>query len=180
MKFTKTKIPDVLLITPKIFEDDRGFFLESYQDLDFMEAGIYPNFVQENHSGSKKGVLRGLHYQSICPQGKLIKVAVGEIFDVAVDLRVNSKTFGQWISFFLSSYNKKQLWIPVGFAHGFYVVSDWAEVYYKTTNYYNPDGEHTIIWNDLDLNIDWPTDNKIPLLSKKDMIGENFKDAIYF
>jgi len=180
MEFTKTKMPDVILITPKIFEDDRGFFLESYQKQHYTNTGVDTNFVQSNHSGSKKGVLRGLHYQSINPQGKLVKVAVGEIFDVAVDLRINSKTFGQWIGFFLSSYNKKQLWIPVGFAHGFLVVSDWAEVYYETTDYYNPKGEHTIIWNDLDLNIDWPTDNKIPLLSKKDMIGENFKDAIYF
>ena len=169
MKTENLKIPSVILITPDIFEDERGFFVESYQKERFAIAGISYEFVQDNHSKSMQGVLRGLHYQIKKPQGKLIRVVAGEIFDVAVDLRKASATFGQWVGAFLSAENKKQLWIPPGFAHGFYVVSRSSEVLYKATDYYAPEWERNILWNDPRIGIQWPLINgEQPNLSIKD------------
>ena len=168
MKVTKTSIPEVLLIEPQVYGDERGFFFESFNYKKWREAtGIKTNFVQDNHSRSVKNVLRGLHYQIKQTQGKLVRVAVGEIFDVAVDIRKNSLTFGKWVGVTLSADNKKQLWVPEGFAHGFLVLSDMAEVLYKATDYYSPQNERSIIWNDPSLNIDWPLDEK-PVLSVND------------
>lgn len=155
MKVTPTKIPDVVIIEPRVFGDDRGFFYESYNEKTFTEAtGITRNFVQDNHSRSQKNVLRGLHYQIQQPQGKLVRVVVGEVLDVAVDIRKSSPTFGQWVSCLLSAENKRLFWVPEGFAHGFVVLSDAAEFLYKTTDYYAPEYERTILWNDADLGID--------------------------
>ncbi|QKJ50544.1 dTDP-4-dehydrorhamnose 3,5-epimerase [Providencia rettgeri] len=155
MKITPTEIPDVLIIEPKIFEDERGFFFESFNQKQFEDAVGYPvNFVQDNHSKSSKGVLRGLHYQKApYAQGKLVRCIVGEVFDVAVDIRKDSNTFGQWVGVNLSAENKRQLWIPEGFAHGFLVLSETAEFVYKTSDYYQPSTEKTILWNDKILNI---------------------------
>ncbi|MBC5788675.1 dTDP-4-dehydrorhamnose 3,5-epimerase [Providencia sp. JUb39] len=174
MKIITTEIPDVLIIEPRVFEDERGFFFESFNQKQFDEAVGYPvNFVQDNHSKSVKGVLRGLHYQEEpYSQGKLVRCIVGEVFDVAVDIRKNSTTFGKWVGVNLSSENKRQLWIPEGFAHGFLVLSEKAEFAYKTTNYYNIESEKGIIWNDSFLNILWPTTTKISL-SKKDLNSPN-------
>ena len=177
MKFTSTKIPDVVLIEPNIFQDERGFFFESYQKKQFSEAGINEVFVQDNHSKSLHGILRGLHYQVQQPQGKLIRVIAGEIFDVAVDIRKNSPTFGLWAGEYLSSKNKNMLWVPVGFAHGFYVTSPEAEVIYKTTDYYAPQWECTIQWNDPTIHIDWPLLGAEPILSSRDSAGKPFSDA---
>jgi dTDP-4-dehydrorhamnose 3,5-epimerase len=155
MKVTPTRIPDVLLIEPKVFGDDRGFFFESYNQKAFREAtGLNVNFVQDNHSKSAKNVLRGLHYQIEQPQGKLVRVTHGEVFDAAVDIRKGSKTYGQWVGLILSAENKKQLWIPPGFAHGFLTLSETAEFLYKTTEYYSPEHERCIIWNDANIAID--------------------------
>ena len=169
MNIIKTNIPDVLIVEPKVFEDERGFFFESFNKRDWLDAtGIDCDFVQENHSRSTKGVLRGLHYQlSPMAQGKLVRCVVGEVFDVAVDIRKKSPDFGQWVGFHLSAENKRQIWVPAGFAHGFLVVSGVAEVLYKTTNYYAPEFERAIVWNDKDLEIDWPCMGK-PILSDKD------------
>ena len=170
MRTTPLFIPDVIVIEPKIFNDDRGFFFESFNQSDFeTETGLVPNFVQDNHSKSTKGVLRGLHYQ-LPPkaQGKLVRVINGEVFDVAVDIRQGSPTYGQWVAEILSAENKKQLWIPEGFAHGFLTLSDTAELIYKTTNYYSPELDRCIRWDDSSLNIDWPTPTSAPLLSEKD------------
>jgi dTDP-4-dehydrorhamnose 3,5-epimerase len=181
MDFVKTKIPDVILISPEVFGDDRGFFLETFREDNFLKFGIGPKFVQDNHSGSQKGVLRGLHYQIQQPQGKLIRAIAGEIFDVAVDLRKSSQTFGQWVGVILSANNKHQLWLPPGFAHGFLVLSDWAEVVYKATDYYAPVHERSVIWNDSYLNIDWPIEpGQIPNVSKKDSMAIKFEKADYF
>ncbi len=172
MKVTPTRIPDVLIIEPKIFGDDRGFFFESFNQKAFSEAvGQEITFVQDNHSKSAKNVLRGLHYQ-LPPkaQGKLVRVVQGEVFDVAVDIRKGSKTYGQWVGEILSADNKRQLWIPPGLAHGFVVLSDTAEFLYKTTDYYAPAHERCIAWNDPDLAIDWPIIGQ-PALSEKDSIG---------
>jgi dTDP-4-dehydrorhamnose 3,5-epimerase len=156
MKVTPTRIPDVLLIEPKVFGDDRGFFFESYNQKAFREAtGLNVSFVQDNHSKSAKNVLRGLHYQIEQPQGKLVRVTQGEVFDAAVDIRKGSKTYGQWVGLILSAENKKQLWIPPGFAHGFLTLSETAEFLYKTTEYYSPEHERCIIWNDADIAIEW-------------------------
>ena len=175
MKFTPTSIPDVILIEPDIFSDARGFFLETYHKLRYQEAGIDVSFVQDNHAGSRGGTLRGLHYQIRQPQGKLVYVPVGEVFDVAVDLRRSSPTFGKWVAHTLSSQNKHQLWIPPGFAHGYYVQSDWAEMIYKATDYYAPQWERTLLWNDNTVGIKWPlTESKIHLSSKDDQ-GKPFK-----
>lgn len=180
MNIIHTKIPDILLIEPQIFQDDRGFFFESYNHQKFIDkSGITLNFVQDNHSYSKHNVLRGLHYQIIQPQGKLVRAVVGSIFDVAVDIRKNSPTFGQSVGYELSAENKRQLWIPAGFAHGFVVRSQVAEVLYKTTDYYAPGGDRTIIWNDPDLAIDWQI-TAPPILSAKDQAGKAFKDADVF
>jgi dTDP-4-dehydrorhamnose 3,5-epimerase len=180
MSFIPTTIPDVFIIEPRVFADERGFFLESYQKLRFAEAGIPFDFVQDNHSKSEQGTLRGLHYQIQQPQGKLVRVIVGEIFDVAVDVRKNSPTFGKWVGDYLSSENRKILWVPIGFAHGFYVTSLTAEVLYKTTNYYAPQWERSIVWNDPILNIDWPIQGKTPTLSPKDANGKLLAEAEVF
>ncbi|MGK7940342.1 MAG: dTDP-4-dehydrorhamnose 3,5-epimerase [Crocosphaera sp.] len=180
MKVIQTKIPDVVIIEPRVFGDDRGFFYESYNQKSFTEAtGINKNFVQDNHSKSQKNVLRGLHYQIQQPQGKLVRVVVGEVLDVAVDIRKSSPTFGQWVSCLLSAENKRQFWVPEGFAHGFVVLSDAAEFLYKTTDYYAPQYERSILWNDADLAIDWQLKGE-PLLSKKDQQGLPFKEAEIF
>ena len=153
MNFTPTSIPEVLLIEPRVFGDERGFFMETFQQEKFFAAGIIYDFVQDNHSRSVKGTLRGLHYQLRHTQGKVVRAVVGEVFDVAVDLRRSSATFGQWAGVLLSAENKRQLWIPPGFGHGFYTVSDWAEVVYKATDFYSPADERSIIWNDPDIGI---------------------------
>jgi len=181
MLVRKTTISDVYIIKPKLFEDDRGFFMETFQADKYAKQGIPGEFVQDNHSGSMRGVLRGLHYQIRQVQGKLVQVVVGEIFDVAVDIRRSSHSFGKWIGQRLSVENKLQLWIPPGFAHGFYVLSDWAEVIYKATNYYAPGWERTILWNDPEIGIDWPLiDGKLPILSEKDSQGERLQEAEIF
>lgn len=180
MKVTPTAIPDVLIIEPKVFGDDRGFFFESFNLNTFREVtGLDVNFVQDNHSKSAKNVLRGLHYQIQQPQGKLVRVVQGEVFDVAVDLRKSSKTFGQWVGIHLSAENKKQFWVPAGFSHGFVVLSETAEFLYKTTDYYAPQFERSIRWNDPELAISWPLSDD-PLLSAKDANGTFFKDAEVF
>lgn len=180
MQFIKTKIPDVMILEPKVFGDDRGFFYESFNEKAFLDAtGTETKFVQDNHSKSAKNVLRGLHYQIQQPQGKLVRVATGEVFDVAVDLRRNSEYFGQWVGVHLSAENKRQLWVPPGFAHGFLVLSENAEFLYKTTDYYAPAYERSVLWNDSDLGIDWPIDQP-PILSGKDQLGSRFKDADVF
>lgn len=178
MKFAKTILPDIILVEPKVFGDDRGFFFESYHKLLFSEQAIATEFVQDNHSRSTQGVLRGLHYQIRQPQGKLVRVIQGEVFDVAVDLRKSSTTFGQWMGMHLSAENKKQLYIPPGFAHGFYVVSEIAEVLYKASNYYAPQWERTLLWSDARINISWPLKaGKQPLLSAKDALGTPIEQA---
>ncbi|AFY59740.1 dTDP-4-dehydrorhamnose 3,5-epimerase [Synechococcus sp. PCC 6312] len=182
MKVTPTQISDVLLIEPQVFGDERGFFLESFNLKNFKSAtqsGV--NFVQDNHSKSQRGVLRGLHYQLHYPQGKLIRVIRGEIYDVVVDLRQSSSTFKQWLGVSLSATNFYQLWIPPGFAHGFLVLSDVAEVLYKTTDYYHKDDEHTLLWSDPTLNIHWPiTDPAQLILSEKDQAGKFFNQIPYY
>jgi len=178
MQFADTKLSGIVLVEPKVFEDERGFFFESYHKRLFNEQGIALEFVQDNHSRSKQGALRGMHYQIQQPQGKLVRVILGEIYDVAVDLRKSSPTFGQWIGFYISADNKKQIYIPPGFAHGFYVVSEWAEVLYKATDYYAPQWERTLLWNDTHINISWPLlEGKAPLLSPKDATGLPFHKA---
>ena len=178
MNFTSTSIPDVIAVQPKLFGDERGFFIETYRTDRFTQAGIDFNFVQDNHSGSKQGTLRGLHYQVQQAQGKLVRVVAGEIFDVAVDLRRSSPTFGQWVGQCLSTANRLQLWIPPGFAHGFYVLSEWAEVVYKATDYYAPDWERTLLWNDPEVGIQWPLiGGRSPILSPKDAKGSHLKSA---
>lgn len=178
MKFTPTEIPSVIAIQPDIFGDERGFFMETYQQQCFVEFGIATQFVQDNHSGSRKGILRGLHYQIRQPQGKLVRVVVGEIFDVAVDLQRSSETFGRWVGQVLSAENRIQLWLPPGFAHGFYVLSDWAEVIYKATDYYAPEWDRTLLWCDQHLRIDWPlAPDSVPELSAKDSQGKPFREA---
>lgn len=181
MNIIDTEIKDVKILEPKVFGDNRGFFMETWRDSWFKENVCDRSFVQDNHSKSYQGILRGLHYQLQNPQGKLVRVIQGEVYDVAVDIRKNSPTFGKYVGVVLSSENKRQFWIPEGFAHGFYVMSETAEFVYKCTNYYDPTSEHSIIWNDKDLNITWPIkDNKEPLLSAKDLSGVAFKDAKYF
>jgi len=180
MHFTPTTIRDVVVIEPQVFADERGFFLESYHKQRFFDAGILFDFVQDNHSKSEQGVLRGLHYQIQKPQGKLVRVIAGEIFDVAIDIRKSSATFGKWVGDHLSAANKKMLWIPVGFAHGFYVISPVAEVLYKTTDYYAPQGERTIVWNDPTINVDWPLNEIPPMLSPKDEAGKFLNEAEVF
>jgi len=180
MQVTRTTIPEVLVIEPKVFGDDRGFFYESYNERAFADAtGLRVRFVQDNHSRSEKKVLRGLHYQIRQPQGKLVRVTAGEIYDVAVDIRKSSPTFGKWAGVALSAANKKMWWIPAGFAHGFLVTSDHAEVQYKTTDYYAPEHERCIVWNDRDLAISWPLSGE-PILSQKDRAGLPLKEAEVF
>ncbi|MGD1856068.1 MAG: dTDP-4-dehydrorhamnose 3,5-epimerase [Leptolyngbyaceae cyanobacterium] len=181
MKVTPTQISDVLIIQPQIFEDHRGFFFESFNQKRFAEeTGLSYQFVQDNHSHSKQNILRGLHYQLQQAQGKLLRVVTGEIFDVAVDIRRNSETFGQWVGIVLSSENKKQLWIPPGFAHGFYVLSASADVLYKTTNYHASQHERSLSWNDPTLAIDWPIIGTSPVLSAKDRQASPLASAEVF
>ena len=177
MKIERTAIPEVLIIEPRVFGDERGFFFESFNERAWQEAtGLNTKFVQENHSRSMKGVLRGLHYQIQQAQGKLVRVVVGEVFDVAVDLRRSSPTCGQWVGVHLSAENKRQFWVPEGFGHGFVVLSEAAEFLYLTTDYYAPEHERAITWNDPDLAISWPVD-QAPILSAKDKLAPAFKQA---
>jgi len=174
MNVIDTHIPDVKIIEPRVFGDDRGFFMETWNHKQFEEqvAGKPTNFVQDNHSKSKKGILRGLHYQTENTQGKLVRVVSGEVFDVAVDIRKHSPTFGQWVGVYLSAENKRQLWVPEGFAHGFYVTRDEAEFVYKCTDYYNSSAECSIMWNDPEIDIKWPLKERgSPSLSEKDKNG---------
>jgi dTDP-4-dehydrorhamnose 3,5-epimerase len=179
MKVVDTKIPDVKIIEPTVFGDDRGFFMETWNQQKFEEliTGKPTSFVQDNHSKSKKGILRGLHFQTVNTQGKLVRVVAGEVFDVAVDIRKGSPTFGQWVGEFLSADNKRQLWVPEGFAHGFYVTSDEAEFVYKCTDYYNSKSEISIAWNDDKIAIKWPIDVE-PLLSEKDSNAISFSSLL--
>lgn len=177
----KTLIPDVLVVKPKIYGDQRGFFMETWNEVAFREAGINATFVQDNHSRSVKNTLRGLHYQIEQPQGKLVRVTRGEVFDVAVDLRINSPTFGQWVGEYLSEDNSRMLWVPPGFAHGFLVLSDTADFQYKCTDLYAPQFERSIHWADKDLKISWPlTEDCIPITSTKDEQGSSFLAAEYY
>lgn len=178
LKFVPHGLPGMVLIEPFKAGDSRGFFMETFQKAEFERAGLPVDFVQDNHSGSHGGILRGLHYQIKHPQGKLVRVVIGEVFDVVVDLRKYSPTFGQWSGIRLSAQSPMVLWIPPGFAHGFYVVSDWAEFVYKTTDYYAPEWERTILWNDPTLAIDWHIPDGIsPILSTKDAAGSAFHEA---
>jgi len=180
MNVVPTEIPEVVIIEPKVFEDDRGFFFESFNRRAFAEkTGVEADFVQDNHSRSSQNVLRGLHYQIQQPQGKLVRVVAGAVFDVAVDIRKSAPTFGKWVGCLLSAENKRLLWVPVGFAHGFLVVSQTAEVLYKTTDYYAPGQERCILWNDPDLAINWEL-TATPVLSAKDQAGQPFKAAELF
>jgi dTDP-4-dehydrorhamnose 3,5-epimerase len=180
LKVTPTSIPSVLIIEPRVFGDTRGFFFESFNQRAFnLATGLDVNFVQDNHSRSSKGVLRGLHYQIQQPQGKLVRVVRGSVFDVTVDLRKSSPTFGQWVGVELTEDNHRQLWIPPGFAHGFYVLSDSADFLYKTTDYYAPEFECSLIWNDPTIGIEWPL-NTQPIISAKDAQGKKLADAEVF
>ncbi len=177
----KTTLPDVLLIEPRVFGDARGFFMETYQQERFAEAGITANFVQDNHSGSRKGTLRGLHYQVRQTQAKLMRVVAGEIFDVAVDLRRSSPTFGQWTGHVLSAENRRMLWVPQGFAHGFYVLSEWAELVYKASDFYLPEAERSLLWNDPRVGVEWPLlSGSEPILSAKDAQGKPLNECECF
>lgn len=181
MKVVTTAIPGFLIIEPKVFGDERGFFFESYNARQFAEiTGVNASFVQDNHSRSAKNVLRGLHYQIRQPQGKLVRVTTGLVYDVAVDIRKNSPTYGKWEGVELSAENKRMLWIPPGFAHGFLVLSDYAEFLYKTTDYWAPEHERCIKWDDPDLNITWPIQKEKPLLSAKDANAPSFEEAEVF
>lgn len=181
MNVSETGIPEVLVFEPKVFGDDRGFFFESFNQKVFEQAtGKHYDFVQDNHSKSGKGILRGLHYQIKQTQGKLVRVISGQIFDVAVDIRRSSPTFGKWVGEYLSEENRKQLWIPAGFAHGFVVTSESAEVLYKTTDLYAPEHERCIIWHDADIAIDWPYTGTLPTLSPKDQQGSLLVNAELF
>jgi dTDP-4-dehydrorhamnose 3,5-epimerase len=179
MQVVRTAIPDVLIVEPRVFGDDRGYFFESYNERELESLGLRARFVQDNQSRSGKNVLRGLHYQIRQAQGKLVRVTAGEIYDVAVDIRKSSPDFGKWLGTALSQTNRKMMWIPPGFAHGFLVTSDFAEVQYKTTDYYAPEHERCIAWNDRDLAISWPLDGE-PILSPKDRAGLPLKDAEVF
>ncbi|MFH2060543.1 MAG: dTDP-4-dehydrorhamnose 3,5-epimerase [Pseudomonadota bacterium] len=181
MKYTRLSIPDVILIEPAVFGDHRGFFMETFRQDVFNEHVTPTIFVQENHSNSSQGILRGLHYQIKHPQGKIVRVISGKVFDVAVDIRKSSPSFGKWIGTTLSAENKKMLWVPPGFAHGFYVLSNEAEFTYKCTDYYAPEHERSILWNDPDIAIDWPIiPGSTPILSEKDKNGLTLKTAEVF
>jgi dTDP-4-dehydrorhamnose 3,5-epimerase len=181
MKIISTAFPEVLIIEPAVFGDTRGFFFESFNQKNFAQAtGLDVNFVQDNHSRSAKGVLRGLHYQVVQPQGKLVRVVRGAVFDVAVDIRKSSATFGRWTGVELTEDNYRQLWVPPGFAHGFYVLSESADFLYKTTDYYAPHFERCLAWNDPDLAIEWPIGGALPVVSSKDMSAPAFADTEVF
>ena len=175
MEVIQTEIPDVKIVKPKVYGDERGFFLETFEQKRYQEMlGISLNFVQDNHSQSQKNVLRGLHFQKENPQGKLVRVVRGEVFDVAVDIRKDSSTYGKWVGVILSEDNKSQLWIPPGLAHGFLVLSDIADFEYKCTNYYDPNSERCLLWNDPTVNINWPIST--PILSEKDKLGKTLQE----
>lgn len=181
MNITPTKIPDVLIIEPKVFGDERGFFMETYNQQTFAANGLHMNFVQDNHSRSRHGILRGLHYQIDNPQGKLVRVTSGKVFDVAVDIRRSSSTFGEWVGIELSAENNRQFWVPEGFAHGFYVMSESADFQYKCTNLYAPAHERCIRWDTEDLGIEWPlVENVVPQVSAKDAEGTTLANAEVF
>ena len=181
MKFIATPLQDVYLLEPRVFGDQRGFFMETWNAATFRAAGFDLNFVQDNHSRSARGILRGLHFQTEHTQGKLVRVTAGSVFDVAVDLRRHSPTFGQWFGVSLSSENQHMLWVPPGFAHGFYVTSDYADFLYKCTDIYHPASEKTLAWNDATVGIEWPVPaGETPQLSEKDMQGLNWDDAPKF
>lgn len=180
MEYKELAIPDVVLLTPKVFGDERGFFMETFRQDEFEKNCGKFTFVQDNHSSSKQGILRGLHYQHQKPQGKVVRVIRGEVFDVAVDMRENSPTFGKWVGEYLSEANKNMLWVPPGFAHGFLVTSEHAEFVYKCTDFYNPGDEYSLLWNDETLGIDWPKDGLEVNLSDKDRDGLSFADAKKF
>ena len=176
-KITETILPEVLVLTPEIFGDERGFFMESFNKSSFeIATGLNIDFVQDNHSRSAKNVLRGMHYQIKNPQGKLVRVSDGEVFDVVVDMRISSNNYGKWFGIHLTSENNKQLWVPPGFAHGFLVLSETADFQYKTTNYWHPEHERSLLWNDKQVNIKWPVDS-IPKLTEKDKNGSKFEFA---
>ncbi|MDA0805930.1 MAG: dTDP-4-dehydrorhamnose 3,5-epimerase [Proteobacteria bacterium] len=177
MKITATAIPDVLLFEPTVHGDSRGYFMETFRKTHFTERGITLDFVQDNQSLSSQGTLRGLHYQLKHPQGKLVRAGSGSLFDVAVDMRRSSPTFGRWVGVELSAENKRQLWVPPGFAHGFYVTSQSAELIYKCTDYYDASDDQSLLWNDETIGIDWPLVGSTPLLSAKDEAGKRFEDA---
>ena len=179
MKLVSSALPEVLIVEPKVFGDDRGYFYESYNERELEKLGLRAHFVQDNHSRSARNVLRGLHYQIRQVQGKLVRVTAGEVYDVAVDLRRGSPTFGRWVAFVLSAENRRMCWVPPGFAHGFLVVSDYAEVQYKTTDYWAPQHERCIIWNDPALGIPWPLKGE-PVLSQKDRVGLPLREAEVF
>lgn len=180
MNVVETALPGVMLIEPRVFGDDRGFFLESWNAQAFAAAGIDAPFVQDNHSRSAKGVLRGLHYQIEAPQGKLVRVTAGAVFDVVVDMRRSSSQFGRWVGFELSAANKRMLWVPPGFAHGFLTLSDSVDFLYKCTTFYAPEHERAVIWNDAQLAIEWPIEIALPRLSAKDTTAPRFADAESF
>ena len=180
MKIIETTIPDILIFEPTVHGDERGYFMETFRESWFQKNGIDVRFVQDNQSRSAQGTLRGLHYQLRQAQGKLVRVISGEVFDVAVDMRKDSDTFGQWVGEILSAENKRQLWVPPGFAHGFYVVSESAELYYKCTDYYCPEHEHSLSWNDPAVGIEWPLVNDSPLLSAKDSAGLLLAEAPHY
>ena len=181
MQFTPTAIPDVILIQPDVRGDSRGFFIETFHEEKFRQAGIETHFVQDNHSGSRKGTLRGLHYQIHQAQAKMVRAISGSVFDVAVDLRRSSPTFGKWVGCVLSAENRTQIWVPRGFAHGIYVLSDWAEITYKVDDLYAPEHERTMLWNDPTVKVDWPiSPEETPLLSGKDVQGKLLQDCELF
>lgn len=180
MKRIETALPEVVLLEPKVFGDARGFFYESWNKKMLADVGLDLEFVQDNHSRSSRGVLRGLHYQIQQPQGKLVRAVVGEVFDVAVDMRRSSPNFGKWVGFVLSAENKRLAWIPPGFAHGFLVLSDFAEFLYKTTEYYAPVHERSLLWNDPTVGIEWPLDGLTLQLAAKDLAGKLLQDADSF
>jgi dTDP-4-dehydrorhamnose 3,5-epimerase len=180
MELIKTPLNDAFIVQPKVFGDERGFFLETWNKQTFNDLGLTMDFVQDNHSKSSKGILRGLHYQLKNTQGKLVRVVSGEVFDVAVDLRQGSSSFGQWFGVLLSEQNKKIFWVPPGFAHGFYVTSESAEFLYKCTDYYDPASEVSLRWDDPELGIDWPLEGGDPQLSAKDLEGVSFGEAPKF
>lgn len=180
MKMSPKKIPEVLLFEPDVYKDERGYFMETFRSSYFSEHGVDLNFVQDNQSQSRAGTLRGLHYQLEFPQGKLVRVMSGEVFDVAVDIRKSSSTFGKWVGETLSAENKKQLWIPPGFAHGFLVLSETAELFYKCTDYFHPEDDHSLLWNDPAVGIDWPIQNLEPILSEKDRNAGSLSKILVF
>ena len=180
MKIFSTNIPEVLVLEPDVYVDDRGYFMETFRSSLFKERDMKSDFVQDNQSSSKKGTLRGLHYQLQSPQGKLVRVISGEVFDVAVDLRKSSNTFGDWVAETLSAEIKRLLWVPPGFAHGFLTLSDHAELSYKCTDYFNPNDDHTLLWSDAKIGIDWPVANLEVVLSEKDSKGKFLSEAAVF